>query len=415
MTSTPTRIAVLAHAGVLGSSGYARRVLDCAHSLRRAMPCAVVTVASLETPRNLRRRVERQAVTLALTKAGIAFHVVHAWPRRWGLAGLSNRLAAATFARFLDRERIDVVHAHGPDALALAFAARGGRGVRVVADVHGDRATEAMLDRGEGGGFDVPPDSTEAAAVAKADGVVYASEGLRERLPAGAGRSSIVVTCLVSDESIPSETDAEGMRLAARKARGLAGDEWVAAYVGSLASWQEFPRFARIVRHLTDRVPQFRVLVLTPDRAAAEACLREAGVPTGRVIVRTAAQGVVVSDLLAADAGVLLRRPALANALAFPTKFAEYAAAGLEIVVSDAVPSVAGIVSRHPGLGHVLPWEKDDSTWAARLAGASRPSEPAARAARRAFARSHLATSSSDGAYARLYDGLGLGTILTRS
>lgn len=130
------------------------------------------------------------------------------------------------------------MHAHGPRAARSALAAaRRVPSARVIVDVHGDRAAETRLERGEPDEIATPPDPAERAVVASASGVFHASEALAVRFPAGPGRPSAVVPCLVDDARIPRDDDAGGGagRGAARVARG--GDEWVVAYAGSLASW----------------------------------------------------------------------------------------------------------------------------------------------------------------------------------
>ena len=401
----PRRIAVLAHASVLDSSGYARRAVGSAVALARALPQATVVLWSVESPRRRAREDAIGEVQAACREGGVSLRIVPAPPRRLGLAALSDGLVARRLAREWRRDAAEAVHAHGPRALRAALRARTKRALRVVADVHGDRAAEAHLERGgaaRGAAF-----ARDAVDVAAADGVVHASEPLAERFPAGAGRPSAVVPCLVADEEIPSDDDAERGRTARRARLGLSEAEWVGGYAGSLAPWQEAPRLAAIVRHLVDRVPQFRMLVLTPDPAGVRALFDEAGVPRDRAIATSVPPGDVVPSLLAADAGILLRRPAAANAVAFPTKFAEYLAAGLEVVASDAVPAVAGRIAASAGLGHVLSWEKDDASWAARLAGASRPSTAAERSARRAWVRANLAWSTALPAYRRVYESMG--------
>lgn len=401
--AAPRRVVVWAHASVLDRGGYARRVLDAAATWRDAFPGATVTVATVESPRALRDPTARAEVQHGLSAHGVDLVVVHGWPRRWGLARLADGFAARAAARLFARTGADLVHAHGPRAARSALAgARRVPSVRVVVDVHGDRAAETRLERGEPDGASTAPDPAERAVVASAAGVFHASEALAARFPAGPGRPSAVVPCLVDDARIPADDAAEAARTAARRAWGLAGDEWVVAYAGSLASWQEVPRLAAIVRHAADRVPQLRCLVVTPAKAEAAALFARAGLPRGKVMVVSPPSEEVVRTLAGADAAALLRRPALANHLAFPTKLAEYLAAGLDVVASDACPAVAGAVTAAPGLGQVVPWAADDATFAARLAGAARPGTAAERASRRAYARAALARSAAVPAYRRV-------------
>jgi len=402
----PRHVVVVAHASVLDRTGYARRVHDSAALLRRALPAAKVTVSSIESPRALRDRTARVSAQTALRQEGVDLSIVHAWPRRWGLASLSDALVARALRRTLRRLGADAVHAHGARATRTALRAADGLSVPVVADVHGDRAAETRLERGVVDDLATPPEVAEAAGVARAHAAVHASVALAARLPAGAGRPNAIVPCLVADERIPTDERAEALRVERRRSWGLSGDEWVAAYAGSLAPWQELPRLAAIARHVVDRVPQFRLLVLAPQRGEAEAVFARAGIVRGRVMVLSPGADDVVSTLCGADAGVLLRRPSVANAVAFPTKFAEYLAAGLCVVVSDGAAEVASMVGPAAALGHVLEWCKDDATWAARLAGASRPGTVAERAARRAFARSALALSRGVERYRALYAAL---------
>ena len=396
---------MLAHASVLDGQGYARRVVDSALALRRALGGLAVTLASIESPRALRRREPREEVARLLAPAGIDLEILHAWPRRLGLARWSDRAAVIAVRRLVARRGIDAIHAHGPRAARTALRAAG-NAYPVVADVHGDRAAEARLERGVADGPETPPDPEEAAVAREASGVVHASERLAERFPASAGRPTALVPCLVADDRIPSDERAEVERAERRRTLGCSEDVRVIAYAGSLAAWQEVPRLARVVRHALDRVPQARVLVLTTERAEAERILLAAGIAKGLFAVLSPKPESVVDALLAADAGVVLRRPALANALAFPTKFAEYLAAGLEVVVADAVPALASRVASHPALGHVLPFSDDDATWAARVVGAAKPAGRDERAVRRAYARTHLAWSSAEPTFRSLYAAL---------
>ncbi len=406
MPSSPPRLVILAHASVLDRGGYARRVVDCARTLRATFADASIRLLSVESPT---RRADRAAVaelTHAVTAFGAELDVVAAWPRRRGFARISDALAARAVARRLRNFGADRVHAHGPRAAATALRATHGTGVRVVVDVHGDRAAEARLERGTADDASTPTDLAESRVVALADGAIYASEALSRRFPAPRDAPTGVVACVVDASRVRSDADAEARRAALRRTWGLSGDEWIAAYAGSLATWQEIPRVVAVARHLTERVPQFRLLFLTPERERATALLRAGGLPSGSFRVLSPPPNEVVDTLSAADAGLLLRRPCVANAVAFPTKAAEYLAAGLSIVTTDAVEAIVGLVSRRPIAGIVVPWSVEDDVLAARLAGESRPDSPAERAARRAIVREELSSAAAVPVYRRVYDAL---------
>lgn len=396
-------LVVLAHASVLDRTGYARRAIDSALAWARVADRHDVLLASVESPKRLRDKAARKAVSAETKAGGVAFRVLHALPRRLGLARLSDRAAAVAVRRLLRREGATLVHAHGPRAAATALRAAEGVAVKVVVDVHGDRAAETRLERGIADDEATPPDPAEAAVASRADAVVHASEALARRFPPSAGRPSVVVPCLVAVSRVPREADAERLRMEARARWGFAEGDRVVAYAGSLAPWQEVPRLLALFARAAHDRPTLRLLLLTPNTRGIGALVAASGAPRARTAVVTPAAGAVIEALLAADAGVLLRRPALANRVAFPTKVAEYLAAGLSILASDAVEAVSGLLARSPSLGAVVPWSASDAEWASALLGAGSPSSAGERAARRAFALNRLSWSAGDESYQQLY------------
>jgi glycosyltransferase involved in cell wall biosynthesis len=396
------RVAVLAHASVLDRTGYARRAIDAALAWKRVAPGGDVVLATIESPKRLRDRAARVEVQGEIERGGARFVVLHAFPRRLGLAALSDAAAARAVHRFLERERIELVHAHGPRAARTALRAARGLPVRVVVDVHGDRAAERRLENGATDDAAIAPDRVEAEVATAADGVLHASEGLARRFPAAAGRPSAVVPCLVAAGRVPSDTDAERLRAEQRGRLDLGPEDPVVAYAGSLAPWQEVPRLARILARAATLDPRLRVLFVCADPRGAARALAAGNVP--RDVLRFASPPAdrVLETLLAADLGVLLRRPALANELAFPTKIAEYLASGLFLVTSDAVPAAVEVVARAGAHGEVVPWAAADDEWARRLAERAAPSTARDRAVRRDAARRGLSSDGGDVSYRAL-------------
>ena len=284
---------MLAHASVLDGQGYARRVVDSALALRRALPGSAVTLATVESPRALRRREPREEVARSLAPAGIALEILHALPRRAGLKAFSDRAAALAIRRLCARKGIDAVHAHGPRAGRTALRAAEGK-MPVVADVHGDRAAEARLEKGVADGPETPPDPVEAAVVFEASGAVYASEALADRFPASAGRPRVVVPCLVADASIPSDEFAEARRLERRKAiGGFPMNDSTRARIDGLVKGNEVLLFmkgnrqrpqcgfsATVVQILDSLLPEYRTVDVLADPEIREGIKEYSSWPT---------------------------------------------------------------------------------------------------------------------------------------
>jgi hypothetical protein len=84
-----------------------------------------------------------------------------------------------------------------------------------------------------------------------------------------------------------------------------------------------------------------RLIVLTPEaERARQVC---ADLPASSVICRSVKHAEVNDYLNAADFGMLLRDTTPVNAVAFPTKFAEYAMTGLTILMKEAPPACVAI------------------------------------------------------------------------
>jgi hypothetical protein len=97
---------------------------------------------------------------------------------------------------------------------------------------------------------------------------------------------------------------------------------------------------------------------------------RDAGLPDDRVRVLRAPHSEVVGWLNASDAGILLRERHPVNAVASPTKFAEYLLTGLPVVINDGIGDYSDFVARRD-VG-VLIDERDPATYLepfARLMG----------------------------------------------
>jgi glycosyltransferase involved in cell wall biosynthesis len=317
-------------------------------------------------------------------------------------------LATLLVARELRRGPV-VVHARGPWAALAAVRASQARGVRarVVYDVRGDyEAEHAFHVAGRGDAKDDPRVApglarlrrAEATIVAGADRLLCVSRRLAEALDArhpGALAKADVIPCGHDPAKFRLDPAA---REAWRTRLGLA-DRWVVVYAGALGPYH-LPDAVVRAGLLARRVrPDAHLLLLTPDVARGRALVEGVGLGPADATVRSAPHDEVPGLLAAADVALLLRRPDPVNAVASPTKLAEYLACGLPVVVSDGIGDASDLV-RETGAGRVVA-DLSDEALAGAFAGlmAARPSreEVAAVAAER------LARDRFFPVYARLY------------
>jgi glycosyltransferase involved in cell wall biosynthesis len=166
-------------------------------------------------------------------------------------------------------------------------------------------------------------------------GAIFVSEQLRALLAPEIGdKPSWVMPCFAHEDEFFFDA---ALRSRTRAALGLADDEAVFLYSGSLVAYQRFDESVELVRTILRAGRKARLLVVTPDCEAARPLL--ARLPAATAICVSAALSEVNGYLNAADFGLLLRDPDGVNRVAFPTKFAEYSLAGLSVVMKDDPPS----------------------------------------------------------------------------
>lgn len=155
------------------------------------------------------------------------------------------------------------------------------------------------------------------------------------------GDRHVVIPTTLSREITACMVD-EDRRSAMRARLGITGDEVVLAYSGSTAAWQGMDLVLRLIRSGLQHDGRFRFLLLT-DKTPELGELEQAH--PNRVMCRRVKPDEVRMWLEAADYGIMLRGPSVTNSVAFPTKYAEYIAAGLR-VICNGPPAIAEHVRR---------------------------------------------------------------------
>lgn len=124
----------------------------------------------------------------------------------------------------------------------------------------------------------------------------------------------------------------------------------VLVYSGSTAGWQSFELLSSFFSKLLGSSAEVKVLFLSkPD--PNNAILQERF--PAQVLVKWLAPEEVSRWLRACDHGILLREGTLTNAVASPTKFAEYLSAGLPVIISEELGDFSALVEKeHLGSVH---------------------------------------------------------------
>ena len=181
------------------------------------------------------------------------------------------------------------------------------------------------------------------------------------------GQPHWVIPCLAPEAQFFFDVE---LRARARSDLGIAPEATVYVYSGSLVAYQRFDETVATFRTALVQGQNARLIVLTPDvERAQQIC---ADLPPERIICKSVRHADINEFLNAADFGMLLRDSTPVNAVAFPTKFAEYAMAGLQVIMKEAPPScvaTARELGNYSALGSaVMPWPAAERARCAALA-----------------------------------------------
>ena len=247
---------------------------------------------------------------------------------------LKRALAAA--------DKVSFIHARGDYTAAVAGSLAQHLGLPMLWDCRGDTLAE-FRERVGGQGAMFRPLAALRAALLRRDlkiagrdcaAACFVSEPLRDLMAAYiSGKPSWVVPCLALEGEFFFNP---ALRQSTRARLGIADDEAVYIYSGSLAAYQGFDEVVSLFRRVVAAGSNARLVVLSPASDVAARAL--AGLPAERVLCRSVALAEVNAYLNAADFGLLLRDATPVNRVAFPTKFAEYALTGLRIVMKEDPP-----------------------------------------------------------------------------
>ena len=289
------------------------------------------------------------------------------------------------------------VHARGDYAVAVTGALAQSRGTPMLWDCRGDSRAELYERMGAASPLKRLPlalrawmsqqDSIRAGRTCAA--ACFVSKALQDLMADYVGtKPSWVLPCLANEDEFFFDP---ALRQRMRAGLGFGSDEPVYAYSGSLAGYQLFDEMIAAFRAAMQDNPKARLLVLTPYVDAARKKL--AALPADRVICKAVKNSEVNDYLNAADFGFLLRDDTPVNRVAFPTKFAEYALAGLQVIMKQSPPAC---LAEAQALGNYVPLEE-----------AVRPSaSPAQRAAIAAAAKERMGRRAGIRRFSEIYQQL---------
>jgi glycosyltransferase involved in cell wall biosynthesis len=278
------------------------------------------------------------------SKSEVAYSLALPLTRIRAISRLNDKIKSRVIARTARARNLKLIHTHGISAGLAALKARDLEpGIRVIADMHGIGPEEHMLAKG----LDVVDSraewlaDNESALIEAADGVVFVSKSMGSHyFEKYAIHSEHAVTIPCCAEDNPPDPKA---RERIRGELGLNGRH-VVGYLGSSEGYQLPEIMCSIFKAISREAEGAFFLVISHDAEVFEKSLRANGVEAQDYHIVGVRHAEVSNYLAAMDVGLLLRDDSPVNRVAFPTKFAEYCAAGVPVVSTPFVGDVTEIV-----------------------------------------------------------------------
>ncbi len=241
-----------------GGSG--RHVLD----LARGLSACGQDVTVIWSP--TRAQADFKAALASLT--GVETHTLE-MNRSVGLSDLKSLRALSALLRRLPK--FDILHGHSSKAGALVrLLPRSLRGARIYTP-HAFRTMDPELKAPGQQIYGL----LERALAPRANRIIAVSAAERDHAVTRLGMSKNRVRCVVNGAYLPEGAS----RMAARAEMGLTEDEIAVGFIGRLDAQKDPLRFVGAIRHVAERVPELRGVVIGDGALRQEAEAAAEGAP----------------------------------------------------------------------------------------------------------------------------------------
>ncbi len=175
----------------------------------------------------------------------------------------------------------------------------------------------------------------EQKGISKADYIICQSEEMKQHIISkyAANEKKIAVYKCGVDTSIFFINPQK--RIEIRQKLGIANDCTLFVYSGGLHKWQKVEESINVFEKYHNQYSNSKLLILTKDLEQLQQLLENRQEIADAVISKSLPFNLVPDYLNAADIAFLLRDNVVMNAVASPTKLAEYMACGLPIISTE--------------------------------------------------------------------------------
>jgi glycosyltransferase involved in cell wall biosynthesis len=187
-----------------------------------------------------------------------------------------------------------------------------------------------------------------------------------------------VIPCSVDMSLFDPGRISEAQTQALKKELGIAPDERVISYLGSIGGWYLTGEMMRFNQLFLQEQPRTKLLFISNNRhETIAAAAQRQGIPADRLLVRFAQHTEIPALLKLSDYAIFFIKPCYSKLSSSPTKQAEIMAMGIPIISNSGVGDVESILQTYQAGWAVSDFETDTlRTLAQQVARGNHPFKP---------------------------------------
>ena len=258
--------------------------------------------------------------------------------------------------RIVEEDKISLVHCRSYIPALAGLKLKEKFGVKFLFDMRGFWADERV----DGGLWNLRNPiyslvykyfkKKEQAFLQKADHVISLTENGANEMKTWKDSNSFspisIIPCSVDvKEFSPEKVDIiEEKKL--RTELGIADDENVLLYLGSVGTWYMLEEMLSFFKILIDKQPNWKFLFLTREKTLVESQIKIMSIDSSKVIITESQRESMPLYISLADWGLFFIKPTYSKKSSSPTKQGELMSMGLPIVTNAGVGDTDTIVTR---------------------------------------------------------------------